>query len=323
MAGMHASWARLCLVVLLLCLAFCVAHDVAEVLTQLATLKAQGLLSADEFAAAKSRVLLGGAEGIGGAAAGAKHALGAEAIAAVAASLYTLDSVVRVLSLSRAQIILWGLGALPCVAFAAALSIDEVPASLPGALGGWVARVKSDPLDVALHDSGQWAIRALVGCLCITPLKNATRKFWLHPLRQTFGLLSFGYSAIHAAVYVVSPDQLAVGGDGGSTPPEVIASLQKDLTRRPYILFGIAGTSIMILLGVTSYHALRIRMGRWWGRLHKATYIVAIVAAAHVFQYQYMRPAISITGSYGYPLALGFLLAWRVVAALLPKGKRA
>ena len=37
-------------------------------------------------------------------------------------------------------------------------------------------------------------MRWLVGCLCITPLKNATGAFWLHPLRQTFGLLAFGFA---------------------------------------------------------------------------------------------------------------------------------
>lgn len=302
----------------LFCVAMCSAQDVATVLTQLARFEAQGLLSAEEFAAAKSRVLLGGADGLSDSAPRAVHnTLGPEAIAAIAACVFTFDSVARVLSLSRAQILLWGLGVLPCVAFVVALRVDDVPASLPDPLGQWVARVNADPLDVALHDSGQWAIRALVGCLTITPLKTVTRMYSLHPLRQTFGLLSFGYSAVHAALYLVGPDQLAVSS--GSTRAAVIASLEKDLTRRPYIVFGIVGTAIMLLLAVTSYNAVRVRMGRWWGRLHKATYIVAIVAGAHVFQFQYMRPSLSITGAYAYPTALGVLLAWRIKKTLSPR----
>lgn len=294
-------------------------QDIADVLTQLASLKAEGLLTADEFSAAKSRVLLGAQGGSGAAAAGARRELGAEAAAAAAAGLFALDSVSRVLSLTRPQIMLWLLGALPCVAFGAALLAEEVPAGLGAVVGGWVAKVRADPMDVALHDSGQWAIRALVGCLTITPLKNTTRAFWLHPLRQTFGLLAFGYSAIHGALYVISPDHLAVGGDGGSNPADVYASLEKDLRRRPYILFGIVGTSIMFLLAVTSYNAARVKMGRWWGRLHKLTYVTAIVAGIHVFHYQYLRPALSITGAYFYPAVLGLLLAYRVVTAMTPK----
>jgi sulfoxide reductase heme-binding subunit YedZ len=303
----------------LLCVVLCSAQDIAEILTQLSSLKAQGLLSAEEFTAAKSRALLGGAEGVSGTAPqGVQHALGAEAIVAVVASVFTLDAAVRVLSLRRAQISLWGLGFLPCLAFAWAWRVEEIPTGLPDALGRWVGRVKADPVDVALHDSGQWAIRALVGCLAITPLKAVTRKFdLLHPLRQTFGLLSFGYSAVHAALYAVGPDQLAV--TGVSTRTEVITSLERDISRRPYIAFGIAGTLIMLLLAITSYDAVRKRMGRWWGRLHKATYIVAVVAGAHVFQYQYMRPSLSIMGAYAYPAALGLLLAWRLNAALRPR----
>jgi sulfoxide reductase heme-binding subunit YedZ len=303
----------------LLCVVLCSAQDIAEILTQLASLKAQGLLSAEEFAAAKSRALLGGVEGLSGTASqGVQNAVGAEAIAAVVASVFGLDSVARILSLRRAQILLWGLGILPCLAFALALRVDEAPTGLPDTLGRWVGRVKADPVDVALHDSGQWAIRALVGCLAITPLKAVTRKFdLLHPLRQTLGLLSFAYSAVHAALYVVGPDQLGVVS--GSTRTEVIAALETDLNRRPYIAFGIVGTLIMLLLAITSYDVVRKRMGRWWGRLHKATYIVAVVAGAHVFQYQYMRPSLSIMGAYAYPAALGLLLAWRINAALRPR----
>ena len=305
----------------LLCVVVCSAQDIADVLTQLASLNAQGLLSAEEFAAAKSRVLLGGAQGLHGTATapqGVQNALGAQAIATVVASVFALDSVARILSLRRAQIFLWGVGVLPCVAFVLALRVDEASTGMPDVVGDWVARVKADPVDVALHDSGQWAIRALVGCLAITPLKAVTRKFdLLHPLRQTFGLLSFGYSAIHAALYAVGPDQLAVGN--GSTTMEVIASLERDLSRRPYIAFGIAGTLIMLLLAVTSYDAVRKRMGRWWIRLHKSTYIVAVVAGAHVLQFQYMRPSLSITGAYVYPAVLGLLLAWRINAALRPR----
>ena len=304
---------------LLLAASLASAQDLADVLTQLASLRADGLLSADEFSAAKARVLLGAQGGSGAAAAGASREFGAAAAAAAAAGLFALDSVSRVLSLHRPQIMLWLLGALPCVAFGAALLVEEVPAGLGAVVGNYSLKVRADPMDVALHDSGQWAIRALVGCLTITPLKNATRAFWLHPLRQTFGLLAFGYSAIHGALYVVSPDHLAVGGDGGSTPAEVYASLEKDLQRRPYILFGIIGTSIMFLLAVTSYNAARIKMGRWWGRLHKLTYVTAVVAGIHVFHYQYLRPAMAINGANFYPAVLGLLLAYRVLTALTPR----
>ena len=131
-------------------------------------------------------------------------------------------------------------------------------AELPDALSGaasWAVRAQRSPLDFALHESGQWAMRWLVGCLCITPLKNATGAFWLHPLRQTFGLLAFGYSAIHGSLYALS--DLGIGRSDGWRP--VYDSLVADLVRRPYILFGVVGTSLMLVLAVTSYDAARVR----------------------------------------------------------------
>ena len=100
---------------------------------------------------------------------------------AAAAVIFALDQLARLLSLNRSQKITWFAGFLPCAAFIIALVLrnEDVP-SFAGAAGAawtaWADRVKRQPLDEALHLSGQWAARSLVACLCITPVKNMTKK---------------------------------------------------------------------------------------------------------------------------------------------------
>lgn len=304
--------------------------DVASVLVQLAELRSQGLLTADEFAIAKARTL-GSREGHGTTAGEAAmaavpgvqgRAVGAAAVFAAVAGLFALDSAWRISTLKSSQIAAWVcVGVLPCAAFGAAVLVppEQLAAVPPGAGVGavvtWALEVQQRPLDVALHTSGQLSIRCLVACLAVTPLRNLSGKGWLHPLRQTFGLLASSYAAAHAVVYAVEHLEVERIGDRAGLA-EAAQRLQADLSRRPYILFGLMAAGAMLLLAVTSYHSVRMAMGKRWGQLHKLNYLLSIAAGVHVWQYQQMRPSVVVFGSSAYPAAVALLLGWRLWVAV-------
>ena len=115
---------------------------ILDALTSLASLRNDGLLTADELAAAQARLLGGGDLQAAGSVPGATREMTAAVLAALVLSLFAVDSLARVLTLRRAQILWWALGSLPCLAFAAALltprerARSALPRQLPAGAGG-------------------------------------------------------------------------------------------------------------------------------------------------------------------------------------------
>ena len=98
------------------------AEDVADILSKLAALRGQGLLSGDEFAAAKLRLLDKSApvEDTYDAPIG----LTPSVLPAAGFALLLSDCLRRICTLTRAQILAWVVsGAFPCAAFLGAMYI--------------------------------------------------------------------------------------------------------------------------------------------------------------------------------------------------------
>ena len=100
--------------------------DVVTILTQLSELRAQDLLTEEEFVNAKSRALGTHSDNVsappyGQVADVGRRVVGGSVAAAVVAGLFMLDSLWRISTLSRAQIWAWAAaGVLPCAAFVTA-----------------------------------------------------------------------------------------------------------------------------------------------------------------------------------------------------------
>ena len=126
-----------------------------------------------------------------------------------------------------------------------------------------------DPVAQVTHRTGIWALRLLLVTLAVTPLRRATGRAELVKFRRLLGLWAFAYATLHFATYLVL--------DLGGYWPQVF----EDLVDRPFITVGFLAWLLLVPLAATSTHAMMRRLGRNWLRLHRAVYLVAVLAALH------------------------------------------
>jgi sulfoxide reductase heme-binding subunit YedZ len=127
----------------------------------------------------------------------------------------------------------------------------------------------ANPIEAITHFTGKWALRFLLLCLCVTPLRRLTGWRPLTLERRTLGLFAFFYALLHLATYVVLDRELD------------LSTVTEDVLERPYITIGFSSFLILLALALTSTRAAARRLGRRWKRLHRGVYIAAIGAVVH------------------------------------------
>jgi sulfoxide reductase heme-binding subunit YedZ len=158
----------------------------------------------------------------------------------------------------------------------------------------------ADPMKTLERLLGLWALRFLIACLTITPLRQS---FGINLLRyrRQIGLLSFYYAMLHFTVYLV----LDQGLD--------ISAIVADMVKRPYITIGMAAFTLLVPLAATSNNAsIRYLGGRVWSRLHKFVYIAIALAAVHFLLVVKAWPLEPIV----YAAVVAALLGYRALKAL-------
>lgn len=134
--------------------------------------------------------------------------------------------------------------------------------AVDGALGPDAAKTMERSL-------GEWALRFLLASLAISPLRRAGLN--LLKFRRALGLLAFSYAALHLTIWLW-PDM-------GLRWSQIVA----DLTKRPYLLLGLASFLAMLPLALTSTNAAIRRMGApAWNRLHRLAYAALALGALHL-----------------------------------------
>ena len=146
-----------------------------------------------------------------------------------------------------------------------------------------------------MHTTGEWALRFLVVVLMARPF---SQRGWpvLFRARRMFGLFVAFYASLHLLVFA----QVYVGWSG--------AILAEELAERPYVVAGFGAWLLLLPLSVTSLHSVRRRMGRYWRSLHRAVYLIALLATLHVL----WLSRSDVGDALLYALVFGALLAWRV-----------
>lgn len=120
-----------------------------------------------------------------------------------------------------------------------------------------------------MHISGEMATRFLIASLLATPLlriwPRARLPRWLRRNRRTFGVASFAYAALHAAIYVAH---------------RYWREIIEDLSKATYIA-GWLAFLVMVPLALTSFDSAQRKLGKRWLVLHRLAYLAAIAGAAH------------------------------------------
>ena len=129
----------------------------------------------------------------------------------------------------------------------------------------------ANPLETLLHESGEIAIWTLGAVLALSPLRVLLPKsrivMALNRHRRAIGVTACIYGLLHFSSHV-----LYEGGWDG-----LVRSLSK-----PFIWFGAAGLTILVILATTSNQwSIRALGGKNWKLLHRLAYVAAGLLIYH------------------------------------------
>ena len=147
-----------------------------------------------------------------------------------------------------------------------------VAALLPFIWGLWLVLqgVPVDPLEYITHETGDWALYLLCITLALTPLRRLSGWNWLVKLRRMAGLFTFFYALLHFIAFFWFDHFFDV------------ASMLRDVAKRPFILVGFTAFVLLIPLAATSTNGMIKRLGgKRWQWLHRLIYVVAPLAVLH------------------------------------------
>lgn len=177
-----------------------------------------------------------------------------------------------------------------------------INALVPLVLLAWDAargNLGANPIEFFIRTTGVLTLIFLLVSLCVTPLRKYTGWNSLVKFRRMLGLYAFFYGALHFATYFSFDRSLSLTG-----------TIQ-DVFARPFIAVGMIAFLLFVPLAVTSTNDMIKRLGgKNWARLHKLTYIIAILGVLHF----YMIVKSDATYPILFGAALVLLLGYRVSA---------
>ncbi len=132
---------------------------------------------------------------------------------------------------------------------------------------GMTGGLGREPIKALEHELGQIALQLIVIGLCFTPLRRFVGLNLLR-FRRAIGLLAFTYVTLHLLTWAVLDVQ-------------ALDRVWDDIVKRPYVTIGMIAFALMIPLALTSNNWSVRRLGPRWRRLHKLTYVVAVLGAVH------------------------------------------
>lgn len=124
-----------------------------------------------------------------------------------------------------------------------------------------------EPIKELEHALGEIALQLLIAGLAVTPLRRYLGVNLLR-FRRAIGLMAFFYVAAHLLVWLVLDVQ-------------ILGQIWADILKRPYITVGMAGFVLLVPLALTSNNWSVRRLGPGWRKLHRLTYVAALLGGLH------------------------------------------
>jgi len=163
----------------------------------------------------------------------------------------------------------------------------------------------ANPVEAILDRFGNWALRFIMITLAVTPLRRMSGWNWLSRFRRMLGLFTFFYAFMHFLTWFVLDRELR------------LTDIIEDLTERPFIMLGFTAVVLLTALAVTSFTAIRRRMGKRWQSLHNMAYAIGILGVWH-YWWQVKK---DVTEPLVYAAILAVLLGARIIRFLHRKKK--
>lgn len=158
----------------------------------------------------------------------------------------------------------------------------------------------ANPTEYLTRATGDWTLRFLCLTLAVTPLRSITATPQLARFRRMLGLFVYFYAVLHLLCYVWFDMEF------------VLADIIKDIPKRTFILVGFAAFVLLTPMAATSFNRAIKALGvKRWQILHRAIYVIAVLAILHFF---WMRAGKNdFAEVFVYAAVLAALLGWRVV----------
>jgi len=158
-----------------------------------------------------------------------------------------------------------------------------------------------DPVLQITARTGKTALILLILSLACTPLATLFGFYRALSVRRALGLYAFLYASLHFATFL----WLDYGFDPGL--------LVQAVFDQRYVLVGFAAGLILLVLAITGTRGWQKRLGKNWKRLHRLTYLAAILATIHF---------VWLSKDFREPLRYGLVLVV-LLALRLPFARRA
>jgi methionine sulfoxide reductase heme-binding subunit len=166
----------------------------------------------------------------------------------------------------------------------------------------------ANPLEFFLRTTGVLTLTFLLITLAVTPLRKLFGWNSLIRYRRMLGLYAFFYGCLHLVTYSIFDKNLG------------FAAIVADVIQRPFIAIGMIAFTLLIPLAITSTNGMVKRIGgRNWARLHKLTYVAAILGVVHFWMI--VKSDIFYPAVFGVVLVVSFLI--RSIWAKKPTSQRA
>ncbi len=166
-------------------------------------------------------------------------------------------------------------------------------ALVPLALLGFDAlrgNLGANPVEFFLRTTGVLTLVFLLITLSVTPLRKYFGWNNLVKFRRMLGLYAFFYGFLHLVTYSIFDKSLS------------LSAIVSDVWQRPFIAVGMLAFFLLIPLAVTSTNGMIKRLGgKKWARLHRLTYVVAILGVIHFWMI--------VKSDVFYPALFGIILA--------------
>lgn len=135
-------------------------------------------------------------------------------------------------------------------------------------LAAFTSSFGPEPINALEREYGSIGLKLLVLGLLVTPLRKWTGVN-LIKFRRAIGVTTFFFILAHFLVFAILDVQ-------------TLERVWTEVVKRPYVTIGMAAFAMLIPLAVTSNNLAVRRMGAAnWRKLHKLTYVVAVLAAVH------------------------------------------
>ena len=128
----------------------------------------------------------------------------------------------------------------------------------------------AEPMRLATHISGDWAVVFLLTSLALTPARSVYDWMPLVQIRRRIGVAAALYAGLHFLIYVADQKWNLI----------VVAL---EIVKRFYLTIGFTALLILTALAITSTNGWQKRLRANWKRLHWLIYPAAVLAILHFY----------------------------------------